>query len=171
MNKKFLASLIGAMLVSSVVLAAPVISLDQGETVFGINHSDLDGDDVDGFFIENAISQKFTVGLQYKEGDFGGHETDFYAKRKLPQNVNLLLGMRDYSGAGNKLMLGAEVSTSLADKVTGYAGLKFTNLETELNIGATYALTNQLSFDVNYLNKDYDFGKADGLGFGLNYKF
>lgn len=172
MKKKILAGLIGTMLVSGIAMAAPVVSLEEGETVVGINHTNLDYEDIDGFFIENAASDKINVGLQHREGDFDGRETDIYAKYKLPQNVNLALGMRDYSGAGNKLMFGAEVSTDLANKLTGYAGVRFTNLETEVNLGATYALTNQLSLDLNYLNKDYDHGgETDGVGFGINYRF
>ncbi|HBS60698.1 MAG TPA: hypothetical protein DEA44_15730 [Firmicutes bacterium] len=171
MQKKVLAGLIGAMLVSSAAMAAPVVTLERGESVVGINHLELDHEGVDSFFIENAISDKFTAGFQHAEGDYGGDENDLYAKYKLPQNVNLVFGMRDYSGAGNKMLLGAEVNTDLADKLTGYAGVKFTSVETEYNVGASLALTDQLNFDVNYLNKDYDRGGTDGLGFGLNYRF
>lgn len=171
MQKKVLAGFIGAMLVSSVAMAAPVVTLEKGESVVGINHLELDHEGADGFFIENAVSDKFIAGFQHTEGDYGGGENDVYAKCKLPQNVNLVFGMRDYSGVGNKMLLGAEVNTNLADKVTGYAGVKFTSLETEYNVGATLALTNQLNLDLNYLNKDYDHGGTDGLGFGLSYKF
>lgn len=171
MQKKVLACFIGTMLLSGAALAAPVVTLEKGESVVGINHADLDHQGVDGVYLENAVSDKITAGFQHKEGDFGGNENDLYAKYKLPQNVNLVLGMRDYSGAGNKVLYGAEVSTDLADKLTGYAGVKFTSEETEYNVGATVALTNQLSFDLNYINKDYDHHETDGVGFGLNYKF
>ncbi len=171
MQKKVIACLMGTMLLSGVALAAPVVTLEKGESVVGISHAELDHEGVDGFYLENAVSDQITAGFQHKNGDFGGSENDLYAKYKLPQNVNLVLGMRDYSGAGNKVLFGAEASTNLAEKLTGYAAVKFTSEETEYNVGATVALTNQLSFDLNYINKDFDHSSTNGVGFGVNYKF
>jgi opacity protein-like surface antigen len=191
MKKKVLAGLVGAMLVSSVGLAAPVVDLNRGETSIGYNYSSLDIEingtpfdtsDSDGFYVEHALNDKVSVGVDHTKTpiEFSGINlgdmkvTDVYAKYKLNKNIYATLGNRNYNSDGEKtdeITIGLDGIKQLTEKVNGYAGLKSNDYETELQIGATYALTDVLNLDVNYKHHDYDDGESKGFGLGVNYKF
>ncbi|MEG6585329.1 outer membrane beta-barrel protein [Dendrosporobacter sp. 1207_IL3150] len=116
MKKKVLASIIGAMLVSSVGFAAPVTNLEAGQTSVGYNYSNLDftidGTKIDsaganGFYVEHAVNKNVIIGLEYNGGDItktlGGDalkledkETDFYVQYKVEKGIRLVLGTRNY---------------------------------------------------------------------------
>jgi opacity protein-like surface antigen len=191
MKRKVLAGLVGAMFVSSVGFAAPVVDLNKGETSIGYNHSSLDIEiggtpydtsNSDEFYVEHALNDKVSVGVDYTKSpiEFSGINlgdmkvTDVYAKYKLDKSLYATLGNRNYDSNGeksDKITIGLEGFKQLTEKANGYAGMKSNDYETELQIGATYALTDVLNLDVNYKYHDYDDGEMKGVGVGVNYKF
>lgn len=178
MKKKIMTALTGAMLVASVGLAAPITDLDKGQTAIGYNHYNLDdGDNIDNdsFYLENAVSDKFILGLERNSYSIPGYDTkstDVYAHYKLDRNVHLIVGNRDYSDGPNKMFYGIGANTSLAPKLDGYASVTTNSMETDWQAGVAYNLSNQTALHLGYKSYKQDgFSTIDGLGFGASYKF
>lgn len=177
MKKKMLALIAGLTLASNVGFAAPLNNLATGETAIGYNyHSMSNSADNNSYYLENAISDKFTLGIERNNysGDFGSkwNTTDIYAQYKLDPNIRLIVGNRDYDYAGSKVYFGVGVNTNLAPKLDGYASVISSSYTTEWQAGVNYALNDNLSLNVNYKNnKDDHYPTYDGIGVGLNYKF
>ena len=175
MKKKILTVLAGTMLVSSVSFAAPITDLQKSETSVGYNHYNLNDLDNDSFYLENAVSNKVVLGLEsnsYSAGGFSDHTTDIYAQYKLDPNVRLIVGNRDYSDGPNKMFYGVGVNANLSPKVDGYASVTTSSIATEWQTGLEYSLDKQTALHLGYKsNKQDGFSRADGIGFGANYKF
>lgn len=180
MKKKILSGLICSMLVASVGFAAPVLDLETNQTAAGYNYSrlDVEGDKetFDGFYVQHQLSDKLNLGLERASMDLLGGElrlVDFLGQYKLDDNVNLALGIRRYSGAGEsetKVAFGINGKTQLADNVTGYASYLRTSYEDEWKIGATYQMSEKTYLDLNYAYHDADDDltfKGFGLGIGF----
>ncbi len=175
MNKKILTILTGTMLTASVSFAAPLTDLQQGDTTIGYNHYNLSADlNDDSFYLENAVSDKVILGLErnsYSYSDFSTHTTDIYAHYKLDPNFRLMVGNRDYTD-GSKVFYGIGATTHLGPKVDGYASVTTSSIATEWQTGLTYQLNNQAALHLGYKSyKEDDTDTADGVGFGVNYKF
>lgn len=177
---KVLALITGSMLASSIGFAAPITDSATGQTTIGYNHYGLtNSTDDDSIYLENAISNKFTLGVEHNsnsgtyEGDW--NTTDVYAQYKLDPNVRLILGNRnyDYGGQSNKVFYGIGASTNLAPKLDGYASVITNNYTTEWQAGVNYGITDAIGLNVNYKStKDDNYKKTyDGVGVGVNYKF
>ncbi|XEQ94074.1 hypothetical protein SCACP_29720 [Sporomusa carbonis] len=179
MKKKILTILTGSMLVASVSFAAPITDLQQGESTIGYNHYDLDAAgqniDTDSFYLENAIADKVIVGIERNSYSIPGADaktTDVYAHYKLDQNIRLIVGNRDYSNGPNKMFYGIGANTNLAPKLDGYASVTSSSIATEWQTGVNYKLNNQAALHLGYKSyKEDGAATADGLGFGVNYKF
>ncbi|MDF2570331.1 MAG: hypothetical protein K0R55_1935 [Sporomusa sp.] len=179
MKKKILTLLTGTMLVASVGMAAPLTDLQKGETNIGYNHYNLDASgpdyDNDSFYLEHAVGSKVIVGLEkntYAAYGDSIKSTDIYAHYKLDPNVRLILGNRDYNGGDSKVFYGIGASTNLAPKLDGYASVITNSDETEWTTGLAYKLTNKTNLHLGYKSNKLDGApRADGLGFGVNYKF
>ncbi|HWR09883.1 hypothetical protein [Sporomusa sp.] len=178
MNKKILTILTGTMLTASVSLAAPLTDLQQGDTTLGYNHYNLSVSGVDlnndSFYLENAISDKVILGLERNSYAYSGSSdktTDIYAHYKLDPNFRLIVGNRDYSD-GSEVFYGIGANTHLGPKVDGYASVTTSSIATEWQTGVTYQLNNQAALHLGYKSyKEDDLATADGVGFGVNYKF
>lgn len=202
MKKKVLVGIVGSMLISSIGFAAPATDLKEGQTVAGYNYSNMNinlaGYDVgnagyNGLYIQNAVSNKVTIGLEYNKGTKtltgNGHtakidtkNTDFYGQYNLDKNFSIVAGLRKYdlaasldgtgiAGSENKFLYGLTAKTELAEKVTGYATYLKTTEEKQWNVGATYQMSKDYSLDINYANHKYDDLTIKGLGFGVGVKF
>lgn len=179
MKKKVLTILAGSMLAASVSFAAPITDLQQGETNIGYNYYNLDAAGVeldnDSFYIENAISDKFILGVERNVFSVPGADakmTNIYGQYKVDKNVRLIVGNRDESDGPSKMFYGIGASTNLGPRVDGYASVNTNSIATEWQTGITYALNNQASLHLGYKSYKQDGAPtADGIGFGVNYKF
>ncbi len=175
MKKKVLTALTGAMLATSVAMAAPITDLDKGQSVIGYNHYDLDisGDTVDNdsFSLENALTNNLIVGVERNSFN-DAKATDVYAQYKLDPNFRLIVGNRDYSDGPSKMFYGLGAKTSLAPKVDGYASVITNSIVTEWQAGLAYQINHQTALNLGYKSSKEDgFARADGLGFGVGIKF
>lgn len=180
MKTKILALVTGALLTSSVGFAAPIGDVSAGQTTVGYNYYNMSQDtNDDSFYLENAISDKFTLGVEHNSYSANSspatwNTTDIYAQYKIDPNVRLIIGNRnyDYGDQSDKVFYGVGVTAKLAPKVDGYASVITNSNTTEWQAGANYALDDQLALNVNYKsNKDTYYPTYNGLGIGLNYKF
>lgn len=175
MNKKILTLLAGTMLVSSVSFAAPITDLQKSETAIGYNHYNLDAVDNGSFYLENAVSDKFIVGLErnsFSRNNVDAHATDIYAQYKLNSNLRLIAGNRDYSESSNKMFYGVGVNANLAPNLDGYASVTTSSIATEWQTGVAYNLNKQTALHLGYKSyKEDGSATADGIGFGASYKF
>jgi len=178
MKTKILALITGSMLASSIGFAAPISDASPGQTTVGYNHYSLShSTDNDNFYLENALSDKFTVGIEQNNNSAGNADwktTDVYAQYKVEPNIRLILGNRnyDYGNVSNKVFYGVGVNTTLAPKLDGYASVITNSTTTEWQTGVNYALSNKVGVNVNYKsNKDKNDVTYNGLGVGVNYKF
>ncbi|MDR3563460.1 MAG: hypothetical protein P4N59_18770 [Negativicutes bacterium] len=177
MKKKILAFVAGLTLVSSVGFAAPLNSLNTGETAVGYSYYNMShSTDNNSYYLENAVSDKFTLGVERNNnsGTLGAkwNTTDIYAQYKLDPNVRLIVGNRDYDYADSRMYFGVGVNTNLAPKLEGYASVITNSYTTEWQAGVNYAMTDRVSLNVAYKNnKDNGYATYDGIGIGLNCKF
>ncbi|KYZ75468.1 hypothetical protein AXX12_12170 [Anaerosporomusa subterranea] len=179
MKKKVLTILTGTMLAASVSFAAPINDLQQNETTIGYNHYNLDASGVDidndSFYLENAVSDKFILGIERNAYSYPGPDfntTDIYAHYKLDPNLRLIVGNRNYSDGPNKMFYGIGASTALAPRIDGYASVTTSSIATDWQVGAAYKLNSQTALHLGYKSyKEDGASRADGLGFGVNYTF
>lgn len=179
MKKKILALMASTMLATSIGYAAPITDLAPGETTVGYNHYNLDqyghSIDNDSFYLENALSDKFNVGIErngYSSQYNGWHTTDVYAHYKLDNNVRLIVGDRNYSDSSDKFFYGIGGNMSLAPKLDGYASVTTSSVETSWQTGVNYKMDGKTALHFGYKSDKYDGSSAqDGFGFGINHKF
>jgi len=179
MKKKILALMAGTMLATSIGYAAPLTDLAPGETNIGYNHYNLDqyGDSIDNdsFYLENAVSDKFNVGIERNSysapyGSF--HTTDIYAHYKLDNGVRLIAGDRNYSGDSDKFFYGIGVNANLAPRLDGYASVTTNDVATEWQTGLNYKMDGETSLNLGYKSDKHDNESTmDGIGFGISHKF
>ncbi|HMM22653.1 MAG TPA: hypothetical protein PKA10_18190 [Selenomonadales bacterium] len=179
MKTKILTVLTGAMLVASLSYAAPLTNLDQGETKAGYNHYNLDvsGLDVndDSFYLEHGISPKLNLGVErntYSVAGGSSHTTDVYAHYKLGNNLQLIVGDRNYSGGTDKVFYGVGANVNLTPRLDGYATVTTSSLADEWQTGVNYRISNQAALHVGYKSYKEDHSPTmDGFGFGVDYQF
>ncbi|AJQ28587.1 hypothetical protein [Pelosinus fermentans] len=179
MKKKIFTLMAGTMLATSIGYAAPLTELAPGETTIGYNHYNLDqnghGIDDDSVYIEHALSDKFTAGIErngYSSYYGGSHTTDIYVHYKLDNNVRLIAGDRNYSGESDKFFYGVGVSANLAPRLDGYASVITNSVETGWQTGLNYAMDGKTSLNLGYKSDKHDHSSTrDGVGFGINHKF
>lgn len=175
MKKRILAGVTCAMVVCSVGVAAPVIQLENGESVAGYTHSHLNGEAFNGFYIQSALDDKLILGLDYSNGWGSYKEIDIYGQYQFKNNARFILGNRQYkwgSHHDDRLLYGVAANTPLGEKTTGYASLLLNSFETDWKLGLTYDIARNVSLDLNYRIRDMDYGgSSDGVGLGVNLKF
>jgi len=183
MKRKMLALLTGSMLISSVGFAAPITESMTGETTVGYNHYNMsyghnNNADNDSVYLENAVSDKFTLGVEHNSNtdDYNAtwNTTDIYAQYKVDQNVRLIVGNRnyDYGIQTNRMFYGIGVTENLGPKLDGYASVIGNDYTSEWQAGVNYALSDKTAINVNYKsNKDDYYPTYEGLGIGINCKF
>lgn len=179
MKTKLLALLAGTMLAANVSYAAPTTILEEGQTNIGYDHYNLsDSVDDDNFYLEHALSPKFTLGVDhnsYSRDYYDAKHTDITAHYNLDKNIQIIAGDRSYSGDTNnsdRFIYGIGASVNLAPKLDGYASVLQTNISTDWQTGLAYKLTDQTAVHVGYKSyKEDGFSRADGVGFGVNYIF
>ena len=179
MNKKILALLAGTMLATSVGYAAPVTELPEGQTNIGYDHYNLNhGFKDDNFYLEHALSPKYTLGLEqndYSVNGFDARHTDITVNYNLEKNVHLMVGDRSYSGDvdhSSKFLYGIGGTVNLAPKLDGYASVAATNQSTDWQTGLSYSLDGQTALHLGYKSyKEDGSSTVDGIGFGINHKF
>lgn len=179
MKKKVLTILTGTMLAASVSFAAPITDLQENETNIGYSHYNLDVNgpniDNDSFYLEHGVSDKVIVGVERNVFSNSGYDTkatDVYAHYKLDPNIRLIVGNRDYSDGPSKMFYGIGANTSLSEKVDGYASVTTSSIVTEWQTGLTYKMNDKTALQLGYKSyKEDGAPRADGIGFGVNYKF
>lgn len=175
MKKKILTIVAGTMLAASTAFAAPITDLQEGQTTIGYNHYNLSHDvKDDSFYLENAISPKFVLGIErnslsgYGDGDM----TDVYVQYKLDHNFRLIAGNRDYSEGSDKFFYGIGANVNLAPKLDGYIQVTNSNIATEWQTGVNLNMDGQNSLHLGYKSYKQDYQSTiDGIGFGISHKF
>jgi hypothetical protein len=178
-NKKLLALLAGTMLAANVGYAAPAANLEEGQTNIGYDHYNLSHSvDDDSFYLQHAVSPKFTLGLEqnnYSVGGFSARHTDITAQYKLDNNVHLIAGDRSYGGDADdsdRFLYGIGASVNLAPKLDGYASVVETNSSTDWQTGLAYKISDQTALHFGYKSVKEDGSSTyDGVGFGINHTF
>jgi len=177
MKKKILTLMVGTMLAASIgaASAAPLTTLDDGQTNIGYDHYSLSQNTSnDSFYLEHGFSNKAIVGYENNGYGYGSHETDVYLHYKLDPNFRLIVGDRSYNGDYDKMFYGIGATTNLAPKLDGYASVTTNSISTDWQVGAVYKMNEQASLHVGYKssnNNNDSSDTLDGLGFGINYKF
>lgn len=179
MNKKVLAILAGTMLFTSVGFAAPAANLQEGQTNIGYDHYSLShGIKDDNLYLEHALSDKFTIGVEQNSySDNGGgslRATDIAVKYKLDNNVYLTGANRSYNddAYSNKFAYGIGANVNLAPKLDGYASVVATSISSDLQAGVAYNMDGQTALHFGYKSYKDDYHSTwDGVGFGVNYTF
>lgn len=179
MKKKILTIIAGTMFATSIGFAAPITELHEGETNVGYSHYNLDinGHNVksDSFYLENAISDKFILGIERNGYAFPYPDsamTDVYAHYKVDPNIRFIVGNRNYSEGTDKFFYGVGANVNLAPKIDGYMSVTASNIATEWQTGVTYKMNDQTSLQLGYKSYKEDYASTlDGIGFGINCKF
>lgn len=205
--KKLLLTFIVCLAMSSIAIAAPMTDLNKGETAAGYLYwnpkidVDVNGNSYDagkatanGFYVENALSDKFILGIETIKGDksrtvFGKHVkadsrfTDVTIQYKLDNNVRLIAGNRNYdtdlsasgsapySNSANKFIYGVGASTALGEKTSAYATYTHDSYADEWQLGVNQDLSKNAVLNINYRYHDEDYVTLKGIGAGLIYKF
>lgn len=150
-----------------------------------------------GFYAETALSNKWNLGVDYATGDANksvwGQELklehehmDIYVQYKLSSNCKAILGMREY---GHNMYIngvqalaydkkyaiyGLAANTKFNQRWNGYGAVIRNKVETDFQIGTTYALTKDVFLDINYKSnvfEDTSVGnlklRTTGIGFGV----
>jgi hypothetical protein len=175
MKKQLLILTIGAMLTASgTALAAPLTTVDQGQTSIGYNHYNLSHDlKDDAFHIEHGLSSKFNIGVErngYSQSGTDGHATDVYVQYKVDPNVRLIVGNRDNSD-NSKIFYGIGATANLSPKIDGYISSNTNSDETQWQTGVSYNMDNKTALHLGYKSIKPDSGHTfDGIGFGLSTK-
>ncbi len=118
-----------------------------------------------GYGYYNNLNMNSTqIGLQYKLNN-NLAVTAGTAKSELKANNN--------SVSTNEAFAGIAYKTAIASNLDGYASyIRSSNIE-DWKAGLTYGVNNNITVDAGYRHLDTkDLGiKAEGMGFGVNYKF
>ncbi|MDU2063941.1 MAG: hypothetical protein E6713_03790 [Sporomusaceae bacterium] len=181
MKKTIMAIVTGTLLTAVPVFAAPLSDVQEGQTVLGYNHYNLDqnGNSVkdDSFYLEAGVAPKVIVGVERNgyafPNNYDAKTTDVYAQYKVNDNVRLIAGNRDFSnGGGDKFFYGVGLSANLAQNVDGYVSATTNSRYTEWQTGVNYNMDNQTTLNVGYKSyKEDGSSRLDGVGFGISHKF
>ena len=165
--KKTILSLIAFLFLNSnIVFAAPINTMDQGKTAFGI----IGGNITNCYYFENKISNNITIGIQSIQND-----TDFYGEIELSNNLDsdklsnvprLIIGHRDGDN-GSTAYVGAGVTVPLTDGIGGYASLIAGTRLQELQFGAINKISDYVSLNLNMRTVRHN-GTKTGFGIGLD---
>lgn len=208
--KKFLTALVACMAISSIAMAAPMTNLEKGESAAGYLYwnpkieaqdggysFDAGKTNANGFYFENAISDKLILGIETIQGDktknLSGATvhadtrfTDITLQYKLDKNVRLIAGNRNYDTSGyitngvdnisinsseNKFIYGIGASTPIGNKTTAYATYLHDSYANDWQIGVNHDVSKDVALNVNYRYHDEDYVTLKGIGAGLIYKF
>lgn len=205
--KKVLLIIAAIFAISGVAMAAPMTDLNKGESAAGYMYwnpkIDIDGignigrATANGFYVENAVSDKFIIGIETIDGDktknFGGLRahadvrfTDFTVQYKLDKNVRLIAGDRNYDtslsatdgvnrasvdSSENKFIYGIGAFTPIGNKTSAYATYLHDSYTNEWQIGVNQDLSKNVFLNVNYRYHDEDSVTLEGMGASLIYKF
>jgi hypothetical protein len=133
--------------------AAPINSLDKGQTAVGIVDDD--------FYAEHKLTDVVTLGFQ---------EHDIYGQYNFNGNFRAIAGNRNYHGSN--FYIGAAVNTALAPALDGYVSLIAGSDFTEAQVGVNYNLTENVDINVNYRTFRPDEGRdRNRTGIGATFKF
>lgn len=208
--KKFFTVIAACMAISSVTMAAPMTNLEKGESTAGYlywnpkieanaygDSFDAGKTDANGFYFENAISDKIILGIETIQGDktknFSGvtahadtRFTDITLQYKLDKNVRLIAGNRNYDTSGyiidgvktfsddiseNKFIYGMGAFAPIDDKTIAYATYLHDSYANDWQIGINHDVSKNVALSVNYRYHDEDYVTLKGIGAGLIYKF
>ena len=132
MKKIALASTLMIALSAGTGFAAPINTLENGQTAVGIHDERA--------YIEHKFADAVTVGLQ---------EDDIYGQFEVNQNLRLLAGSRDFHD-DSELYGGLGVIAPLSSNVNGYASLVAGSSFKEMQVGANFNVATNLDINLNY---------------------
>lgn len=153
----------------NLVCAAPINSLEQGQSALGI----LVEGGTDSYYAETQVSQAVTLGCQYTKWSDDTDMTDFYAQLQADANselpVRVLVGSKSYESE-NRGYIGLAVSVPLSEEVTGYASAAVGSGFQEIQAGANYDLSETAALNLNY-HAFHCSGTKSGVGVGVTCRF
>lgn len=163
MKKILLAFTVFFTLSIGTLFAAPINDLYTGQTAIGAGS--------DTFYIENKLTDNFTLGYQNVDLDHYGNSDDVYGQLHFTDNLRGIIGNRSFD-SNSKMYLGMAVNTPLAPNSTGYASLIAGNSFKEVQVGANVNLAPNVDLNLNYHSFIPDEGhNSNGVGVGATLKF
>lgn len=150
--------------------AAPVTYVPEGSGNIGYMYNGAKKG-IHHVYLEYSPISKLVVGAEYRRWISTGSETDIYAKYRVG-HAYLGIGTRNYYDRDAKPFGIIEGMTNLAERLDGYASLKFSGAGQEWKVGVTYDVMPRIDLDINYMyyNRKHDSSRK-GVGIGLNYRF
>lgn len=162
--------------------------------------TDFSNANQESIYAQTALFEHWLLGIDYVTGDatkkIAGQNmklehlhTDFFIQYQFNSYFGLVLGSREYNHKifvnGIRfmtyddafLLYGLTAATRFNDRWNGYVVALNNEVETDLQIGTTYALTDNIFVDLNYKSNVFEeksLGakiKTTGAGFGLGFKF
>ena len=160
---------------SSLVFAAPINNLEEGQAVLGIMMQG--GDFKNSFFGETQVGDSIIVGLQIANYSNSLNVSDFYVQYKLDSAldsmmdnpVRIILGNKTYDSRGG-LYIGAGISTPLSEELDGYGSATFGSGFQDYQVGVNYNLSDNAIVNLNYRVFNYE-KTINGAGLGIMCKF
>lgn len=163
MKKTVLALAAFLTLNASAGFAAPINDLYQNETAVGLS--------TDAVYLEHRFTDKFTLGLQSVDRDYGDDMDDIYGQFHFNDNLRGIIGHRSFYSESD-MYLGIAVNGHLSSEWDGYGSLIASSDYKELQVGGNMRLDRNLDLNVHYYSFMPDHGDSEGgLGVGVTYKF
>ncbi len=200
--KKILLTLSALSLMSSMAMAAPITDLSKGESVVGysywntslkVDEYDFGKTNVNGFYAESAIDDKFSIGVEStkvsKNGKIYGVGVSIYTtfidvslKYKIDENFQLIAGNRNYDNTAsvggfsasdtiNTFFYGVGATTGIGKTTSAYASVIHSDVADDWQVGINRILSKDADFNVNYRSYSEDGISLKGVGAGISYKF
>lgn len=145
-------------------LAAPLNSLDNGQTAIGLSS--------DTVYIEHKIADRFTLGYQSIDRDYYGDMKDIYGQYQFSNNLKGIIGSRDFEYSDSSMYLGLGLQGGLAPQLDGFASFIVGDEFNEIQVGATHQLAANIDLNVTYTNFMPDHGRdKDKFALGATVKF
>ncbi len=121
--------------------AAPMNSLEQGQTAVGVSD--------DSFYLEHKLTNNVTI---------GGEKNNIYGQFELTNNLRAIVGSRnDYSNSS--LYFGGALNAALAPDLEGYVSLVGGSHFEEMQFGANLGIAPNVDLNVNYRSYMPEAGK------------
>ncbi|MBP2654000.1 MAG: hypothetical protein H6Q73_1569 [Firmicutes bacterium] len=198
MKKTIFLSLIGLIFTANVGFAAPAVNLDEEQAAIGFTYSQpsasisgsswttSDPDYSASGFIVDRLDRNLSIVGERQEDHWSNlslNTNDVYGKFDVTKNIKVMAGYRwwsqDYDGyssddsSDGKFLYGVAFESRLGRNLTGYVNLKKADSDTNIDVGVTYDMNENLALNLSHRTYKVDLGssmgeyKLKGLSMGL----
>jgi hypothetical protein len=197
MKKTIILSIMGLIFTANVGLAAPAVQLDEEQAAIGFTYSQpsatingaswttSDPDYSASGFIVNRLDRNLSIVGERQEDHWSNlslNTNDVYGKVDITRNIKVLAGYRwwtnSYDGSSEdtsdgKFLYGVVFESKMGENLTGYVNLKKADSDTNIDVGVTYDMNENLALNLSHRTYKVDLGgsmgeyKLKGLSMGL----